>query len=139
MVLIQLPTALIASAAKGHNRYAVARRFARHAHRGFTKGALTIEPAFPDDGQRGIAKMTVGVKQFEHQVNARAQRGARIGDQRGPHSARSPGAGPFADVVAERLLKLPTVVRHTRLQLPERRLVRAFLRAIHPGGAIFPE
>lgn len=67
MVLIQLPTALIASAAKGHNRYAVARRFARHAHRGFTKGALTIEPAFPDDGQCGIAKMTVGVKQFEHQ------------------------------------------------------------------------
>ena len=39
----------------------VARGFARYAHRGFTKCALTIEPAFTDDGQRGIAKMAVGV------------------------------------------------------------------------------
>ena len=114
----------------------MARRFARHAHRGFTKGALTIEPAFPDDGQRGIAKMAVGIKQFQHQVNARTQRAARIGDQRSSHTARGPGAWCFADVVAERLRKLPAVVRHTRLQLAQRRLIRPFLRAINPGGAI---
>ena len=110
--------------------------FACHAHRGLTKGALPIEPAFTHDRQRGIAKMVVGVKQLQHQVNARTQRGAGIGDKRSPHTARGPGAGPSADVESEGLRKQLAIMRHSRLQLAERRLVRAFLRPIHPGGAM---
>ncbi len=58
------------------------------------------------------------------------------GDKRSPHTARGPGAGPLADVESEGLRKQLAIMRHSRLQFAERRLVRAFLRPIHPGGAM---
>lgn len=44
--------------------------------------------------------------------------------------------GPLADVESEGLRKQLAIMRHSRLQFAERRLVRAFLRPIHPGGAM---